>query len=221
MRRAPFAPRLSLLALLLAGPAAAAWQDIPSTDFTMPAPPAPGSRESDLDYERLLKLQAERTPEQCAVAAAQAIPDFQSLFAASGALSKAEADAVAPFVNSASKLLSKISGYYKKKFSRPRPFSADARVQPCIEKPSGATSYPSTHAAAGVFDACLLGRLFPARAAALASHGRIVGELRVVAGVHHPSDVAAGQELGARLCARLLQEGDFLAELAAVKASLP
>ncbi len=221
MNRACFPARLALSALLLAGPAAASWQDIPSTDFPMATPPAAGTPESDRDYEQLLKLQAERKPEQCALAAGQAIPDFQSLFGASGILSKAEADAVAPFVNAASKFLSKVSGYYKKKFARPRPYSADARVQPCIEKPGGATSYPSTHAAAGVFDACVLGRLFPDRAGILASHGRDAGDLRVIAGVHHPSDVAAGQDLGARICARVLKEGDFLAELARVKATLP
>lgn len=221
MNRASSAIRLSLLALFLAGPAAASWQDIPSTDFTMAAPPVPGSPDSDRDYEQLLKLQAERRPEQCAIAAAQAIPDFQSLFGASGILSKTEAEAVAPFVNTASKFLSKVSGYYKKLFARPRPYNVDARVLPCIEKPGGATSYPSTHAAAGVFDACILGRLFPDRVNILASHGRDAGDLRVITGVHHPSDVAAGQELGARICARLLKEGDFLAELARVKASLP
>lgn len=210
-----------LLALLLASPAAAAWQDIPSTDFVMAAPPAPGTPESDRDFAELLKLQAERKPEQCAIAAAQAIPDFESLFGASGILSKAESDAVAPFVNSASKLLSKISGYHKKKFARPRPFSVDPRVKPCIEKPSGATSYPSTHAGAGVLDACVLGRLFPARANILASHGLETGELRVVAGVHHPTDVAAGRTLGAQVCERLLKEDAFLAELASVKAALP
>lgn len=219
-RALPSAP-LALLALLLAAPAAAGWADIPSADFPMGPPPAPGSAESSRDFEELLRLQAERSPEQCAAAAAQAIPDFRSLFGASGILSTAEAAAVAPFVDSASKLLSKISGFHKKKFARPRPYSADARVQPCVEKPSGAKSYPSTHAGAGVLDACVLGRLFPERAGILASHGRGAGDLRVVAGVHHPSDVHAGRELGARVCARLLKEDDFLAELARVQASLP
>lgn len=211
----------TVLACLLALPAAAEWRDIPSTDFAMKAPPALGTPDSDKDFAELLKLQAARTPDQCAAAAAQAIPDFESLFAASGILSKPEAAAAAPLVNDASKLLSKISGYHKKKFARPRPFSVDARVQPCIEKPSGATSYPSTHAGAGVLDACVLGRIFPGRAGILASHGRESGELRLVAGVHHPSDVDAGRLLGAQVCERLLKDDGFLAELAAVKASLP
>lgn len=210
-----------LLVLSCAGPASASWKDIPSTDFALAAPPAPGSPESDRDFAELLKLQAGRKPEQCAAAAAQAMPDFQSLFGASGILSKEESSAVEAFVNAASKFLSKVSGYHKKKHARPRPYSVDPRIQPCIEKPAGATSYPSTHAAAGVLDACVLGRLFPERAGILASHGRDAGELRLIAGVHHPSDVAAGRDLGARVCARLLKEDDFLAELASVKSALP
>ena len=190
-------------------------------DFTLASPPVLGSPESDQDYAELLKLQAARKPEECAAAAAQAIPDFQSLFSGSGILAKPELAAVAPFIDSASKFVSKITGYFKKKYTRPRPFNVDARVQPCIEKPGGATSYPSTHAAVGVFDACLLGQLFPLRANALASYGRNVGDLRVIAGVHHPSDVAAGQDLGARICARLLKETDFQTELAQLKKTLP
>ncbi len=212
---------LALLALLLAGSVSASWQDTPSTDFTMAPPPVPGTPESDRDYAELLKLQASRTPDECTAAAAQAIPDFQSLFSGSGILTKAELAAVGPFIDSASKIASRISGYFKQKFTRPRPYDADPRVAPCIPKPGGATSYPSTHATLGVFDACVLGRLFPLRENVLASHGRRVGELRTLAGVHHPSDVAAGQVLGGQICARFLKEPDFLAELARVKNTLP
>lgn len=221
MNRARSAASLPLLALLLAGPAAASWRDIESTDFALAAPPAPGSPEFDRDFAELLKLQSERKPAQCEAAAAQVAPDFRSLFGASGILSEAELAAVAPLMRSTSKFLSKVSGDHKKKFARPRPYSANARVRPCVAKPSGATSYPSTHAAAGVLDACLLARLFPERANILVSHGRHAGNLRVVVGVHHPSDVAAGRELGTRVCARLLKEDDFLAELALVKTFLP
>lgn len=212
---------LSLLVLLLAVDAAADWRKMTAADFPLAPPPAAGSAEAAADYAALLTLQASRTPEQCAAAAAEAVPDFPSLFGGAGILNKAEMDAVGPLVDEASKWMSKITGVYKKQYARPRPYDADPRVQPCIDKPGGATSYPSTHATAGVLDACLLGNLFPARANALASHGKIVGDLRAIAGVHHPSDVAAGQDLGARMCARLLKEPDFLAELDQVRKTLP
>jgi hypothetical protein len=187
----------------------------------MAPPPAAGSPEADADYAELLKLQNSRTASECSIAQAELIPDFNSLFASSGLFSKTELSAVAPFIDSASKLLSKISGVFKKQYARPRPYDVDARIKPCIDKPGGATSYPSTHAAAGAFDACILGQLFPKRANALASHGKLVGDLRAIAGVHHPSDVVAGQTLGAQVCARLLKEPDFAAELDAVKKTLP
>lgn len=221
MLRANASALLSLLVLLPAGSAFASWQDIPATDFKLAPPPAPGSAESDQDYAQLLKLQASRKPEECASAAAQTAPDFQSLFAESGILTKSELTAVGPFLDSTSKLVAKISGYFKKQFARPRPYDADPRIKPCIAKPGGATAYPSTHATAGVVDACVLGQLFSRRADILASYGRHVGELRVIAGVHHPSDVAAGQTLGSQICERLLKEADFSAELARVKAALP
>lgn len=218
-------PRLSaafLAALVfVSAPAVAAWIDIPATDFRLSPPPAPGSAASDLDYAALLQLQADRTPQDCAVAAGQKIPDFHSLYDGSGLLSKPELAAVAPFLDEASQYMSKVSGYFKKKFARPRPYDVDTRVQPCVEKPGGATSYPSTHAASGALDACVLGRIFPDRADALASYGKHLGDLRAIVGVHHPSDVSAGQSLADQVCARLLQEADFRAELTQVQASLP
>lgn len=213
---------LALLALLLAGPAAA-WQDLTAADFSMEPPPAPRSEASDKDYARLLELQAARTPDECAAAAAQAVPDFKSLFSGSGILSKAELDAVAPFVDAVSHVVSKISGAFKKKkdFLRPRPYDVDPRVKPCIPLPGGATSYPSTHATVGVADACVLAQIFPKRANIIASYGLHIGDLRVIAGVHHPTDVAAGQTLGRAICEKLAVDAEFLAEADRVKNSLP
>lgn len=209
---------LPLLVLAcLAAPAGAAWRDMSAADFTVPPPPAPGSAGDQEDFATLLKLQAARSPEQCALATKQKIPDFLSLFADSGLLTPAELKAVQPFADEVSTKASKVTGVFKKKYSRPRPYDEDARVQPCADKPGGATAYPSGHATSGVVDACVLSAIFPDRAEKLAQWGRYAGDLRVISGVHHPTDVSAGQALGAAICARLNQEADFQAEAAKLR----
>jgi membrane-associated phospholipid phosphatase len=128
--------------------------------------------------------------------------------------------AVQPFLDQVSQLVSKIASVFKDKYARPRPYAEDQRIQPCAPKSGGTLSYPSSHATEGAVDACVLGQIFPDRAAKLTDYGQYIGELRVIAGVHHPSDVAAGQTLAAAICGRLTQESDFNAEVAKLKNSV-
>lgn len=208
------------LAGLLALPAQAAWRDMTAADFRVPPPPAPGSADFVADFSTLLRLQSSRTPEQCALAKKMRIPDFRSLYGSSGLLTPEETAAVQPFVDEVSRKASKVTGVFKNEYSRPRPYDEDARVQPCADKPGGAKSYPSGHAVSGAVDACVLAKVFPDRAAKLAEYGAFVGELRVISGVHHPSDVAASRDLAAQICARLDSESDFNAEVAALRSRL-
>jgi acid phosphatase (class A) len=80
-------------------------------------------------------------------------------------------------------------------------------------------SYPSGHATRGVLAARVLAELAPARRAELLRLGEQVGYDRVVGGVHYPSDVLAGQRLGAALADELLARPELAAELAAVRAA--
>jgi hypothetical protein len=210
--------RLFWLSALLAAPAQAAWQNMAASSFEVPPPPAAGSPEFASDFSTLLSLQASRTPAQCSLAAAMKIPDFLSLYQPSGILSSSELTSVQPFLDQVSKKVSEVTAVFKKEYSRPRPYNEDARVQPCADKPSGATAYPSGHATEGAVDACVLAQIFPDRAAKLADWGQSVGQLRVIAGVHHPSDIAAGQALAASICSWLLEQGDFNAEVAKLRA---
>ncbi len=107
----------------------------------------------------------------------------------------------------------RVSGYHKDKFARPRPYDTDRRVRPCVEKPRGSKSYPSSHAAVAKAVSCLLAQVFPEKSTDLDTYGEFLGELRVIIGVHHPSDVKAGQMLGSEICARLQSEPDFAEEL--------
>ena len=47
--------------------------------------------------------------------------------------------------------------------------------------------------------------------------GRQIGWNRVVGGMHHPSDIAAGRVLGQAIARALLRDADFKAQLEEVK----
>ncbi|MGH2930169.1 MAG: hypothetical protein ACRDL8_18340, partial [Solirubrobacteraceae bacterium] len=66
-----------------------------------------------------------------------------------------------------------------------------------------------------------LGQIFPDRADKLTAWGQYVGQLRVIAGVHHPTDVAAGQALAASICSWLTEQGDFNTQTSQLRASTP
>ena len=106
----------------------------------------------------------------------------------------------------------------KKHFGRPRPYMADARVQPAIEREIS-PSYPSGHSTRGLAIAMVLAELVPQRREALLEQGRQVGVHRVVGGVHYPSDVTSGQRLGARLGEAWLAEPSNRLLLEAVRAA--
>jgi acid phosphatase (class A) len=212
--------RLVWLGLLLSAPASAAWRSISASDFDMAPPPAKGSPAYAQDFATLLSLQASRTPAQCALAETMVIPDFKSLYGGSGILSSSEMTAVQPFMDQVESKVGQIATVFKKEFNRPRPYNEDSSVQPCVDKPSGNLSYPSEHSMDGAVDACVLGQIFPDRASRLTDYGALIGQLRVIGGVHHPSDVAAGQKLAADVCAELLQESDFNQQLAQIRSGL-
>ncbi len=221
MKRATAAALAALIGTLFASPAFCAWRGLAAGDFAVAPPPAPGSPENAADFATLLKLQADRSQKDCDLAMTQKIPDFHSLFDSSGLLSAPELAAVGPFMAEISRVTDRIAGVFKKEYMRPRPYNEDPRIQPCADKPGGSMSYPSGHATDAAVDACVLGQIFPDRAGRLAAYGKYLGDLRAIVGVHHPSDVVAGQDLGGQICSRLLQEGDFQSELSGVESSLP
>jgi acid phosphatase (class A) len=59
----------------------------------------------------------------------------------------------------------------------------------------------------------ILAELFPEHREALLARGKEFGIDRTLAGMHYPTDVAAGQKLGAEIFRRLMTEPDFKAQL--------
>ncbi|MDR1191940.1 MAG: phosphatase PAP2 family protein [Verrucomicrobiales bacterium] len=92
----------------------------------------------------------------------------------------------------------------KKQWPRARPYHLDPRLAPCVDLPGNA-SYPSGHAELGALWGAVLASVAPAgERARLLARGWEIGDDRLLAGVHYPSDVAAGR-LVARELFRLMQ----------------
>jgi len=194
------------------------WTKIPSAEFEMKPYPEEGSAAFRKDFELLHSYQDSRDKASCALASRQEHPTFESMFEDKlSPLSDQEAQKSAALVSKVMKLALKVSNYHKGKFLRPRPYDTDTSLKPCVRTPGGEKSYPSSHSATSMAAACVLAEIFSDKKKEILAYGNSLGELRAIVGVHHPSDVAAGQKLGRDICARVLGEADFQSELKKLK----
>jgi acid phosphatase (class A) len=179
----------------------------------IPGPPAPGSPAEKSDLHGVLKLQAKRSPEDCARAKASLRPSLATLYGAPhGPLSAAEIEKLSPLFVRILDDVRPFIGRAKDKWNRPRPSVANPEVQLCVE-PESSSSYPSGHAVLSVVYAEALAKIFPRRAAAIRARSRQIDEDRVRIGLHFPSDVRDGEVIGKKLFAMLQASAPFRASL--------
>jgi acid phosphatase (class A) len=179
--------------------------------------PVPGSSGWQEDLAIVLWVQEARTAEEVQRAASEVELGPEALADASGrALDPARRPLTRALLLEAERRALAVYGTLKAHCDRPRPYAADARVAPAVEKePSPA--FPSGHATRGALYARLLAELAPERAPALLERGRQIGFDRVRAGVHWPSDVEAGRKLGAALAEAWLRRPEFRERLEQVR----
>lgn len=185
-----------------------------------PPPPAAGTAEFAADFAELHAWQSRRTPEQCAAAQAESIPTFENML---GSVSPFPV----PLTGEPKVFFAAVGGdagaavyILKSRFNRPRPPLTDPTLTPCISLPKG-KAYPSGHATAARLYALVLADLVPARRAEILARGDLAGLYRVLGGVHHPSDVAAGRRLADGLFVELKRSPAFNAALARLRKQLP
>lgn len=201
-RLAPFFTILVLVAVGLAPPPQAreaqSRRFLPAdkVDITalVPSPPAVGSAPFKEQMAVVLWLQRTRTPAQIEFVrkeldVARFAPLLgDDLILVDGIELKRTIDAA----------ISEVRAEYdalKDKYDLPRPFVVNDAVQPVTDARPVA-SYPSGHSTRAIVYARLLAEIFPARREALMEFAHQVGYGRVIAGVHYPIDVLAGQRLG-------------------------
>lgn len=111
---------------------------------------------------------------------------------------------------------------FKSYFMRNRPYVNDIAINPCISPKitDRNTSYPSGHAVMGFSMGTVLAQLIPEKSAAIMDRANLYAENRLMCGLHHRSDIIAGQVLGTLVAVQLLQNNEFQKMLRAAKQEL-
>lgn len=201
--------------------------DIPLTRL-LPPPPALESAEQRADMDAVLAAQAARTPETADQAKADST---RSLARFAGALGLEPANHPLPLTTAlfhevaheTEDLTDVAKGYFK----RPRPFTTNPAVAPLLVKPADGSrptgqtpSYPSGHSAFAAVTGILLADMVPERRDAIFERAAEFAHNRLVAGVHYPSDIAAGRIAGTVIANALLHNPRFLDDYAGARAEL-
>ncbi len=185
----------------------------------LPAPPPADSLADRADLDAVLLVQDLRTPALEEEARADA--DLTPLQWAQARLGRRLSSAEAAFFEEARAGMTRTIDIAKASGAqRPRPAARDPRVRPSLSiEGHGSNSWPSGRAAATQSWAGILADIEPARAEALAAAAHRSGDLRVIGGVHYPSDVIAGRMLAVRFLADLRATPDYRERLQALRGS--
>jgi acid phosphatase (class A) len=104
----------------------------------------------------------------------------------------------------------------KDHWQRPRPAVAHPDVVHPVYAESG-LAYPSGHTTGAYACALILAQIYPEKKTALLERAAEIAHDRIIGGVHYPSDIVAGEQLGRAVAAALLANPAFQHELAAAK----
>lgn len=173
-------------------------------------PPTPGSRAEAADLAILRWLQRFRSPEIVAATWLLLDRDLNAFSSAVGAELGKATPALNAGLQAFMEPVNSAYGAIKTKQGRIRPYLAHPDLHPCLP-PEDTPSFPSGHAVWFRATAELLADLVPERRERLQQIGRQGGANRVLCGVHYPSDVEAGQRLGAEAARQIIASSQWRA----------
>jgi acid phosphatase (class A) len=178
--------------------------------ITLPPPPSNSSIETKHEIDTLLTYQKNRTGAQVSTIKDQMLPEtiiFGGNTMASYFYPRIYPK-TAPLLTDAFADLSIVMFTEKAYFNRVRPSALDPRVQPAIEVP-GHPAYPSAHSTQLHFMALFFGELRPSEATSLWTEADAIAKNREIAGVHYPSDSAAGVLLAKQVFTLMMANPEF------------
>jgi acid phosphatase (class A) len=178
----------------------------------LPLPPSKGSEKQKQDEEELFQLQKTRTPEDCERAKSEIFVSLENFFGLPhGPVKKSDAQILTPFFeqirNDGDYFIQKL----KKDFPRQRPFLYLKEISPCVSKEvTGA--YPSGHAVLSKLFALILGDFYPDQKEKLDARAKQIADDRILVGMHHRSDIEAGQSLAAIIYGEFKKSSKYSSE---------
>jgi hypothetical protein len=176
----------------------------------VPPPPAIGSEAQALDETELLEMMRTRTKADCKQARAEMAVSLDTFFGPrAGLLTASQVKAQSAFFEQVRNDSDYFIQRLKKDFPRKRPFLYVNGVKPCVKK-EVTMAYPSGHAVLSRLFALILSDQDPARATAYQTRADEIARHRVIAGMHHPSDIALGKKLADKIHAQLKRSPQFL-----------
>lgn len=190
-------------------------QEAAIQSINLTPPPADGSEADKKDFIEMLRLQNGRTPQDCERAGREAASGYESFFGDIGPFPVPVPPEAAAFLKRVRSDVARSAYVFKKRFARKRPFLRDQEIKPCLSLEEG-YAYPSGHAALAMTFALVLADLRPDLREQLLARASSVGIDRALGGVHHPSDVEAGKELGAALYAEIAKSPLYAKDLAKI-----
>jgi acid phosphatase (class A) len=172
-------------------------------------PPTTQSDQTQLEIKLILTLQTTRTDADVKRALSEAkISPFLFSDVLGSWFNADDLPVTAEFLGKVHANAMSLKDSAKTVFVRDRPFLVDSRIKPCVVvDPS--YSYPSGHSFDSMLLAMTLSEIFPDQKDGLIARARLVGDDRVMAGVHYPSDVAAGRTLAKAVFDIMMKNPDF------------
>ncbi len=186
----------------------------------LPSPPTPTSAKTKAEIAELLVLQSRRRPERVERAKADAEEGIVRFWPTVSTTVAPDLSATAQqFFDAVLATEGAIVDPVKILYARPRPHMTNPRVKPVVRR-STTGAWPSGHAASGWLMAIVLADMLPEHRQALFERADDYAESRLVAGIHHRSDVIVGRQAGALIALALQRNPEFLKQQAMVRTEL-
>lgn len=161
----------------------------------LPHPPIKKSNKQKRDEKELHRLQKNRTEADCDAAKGEILVSLKAFYGTPGSpISDADIEKLSPFFEQLRNDADYFIQLLKKDFPRERPFLYVKGIEPCVAKEvTGA--YPSGHAVLSRLFQHVLTDLYPEHKKYIKGRSKTIADHRVLVGMHHRSDIEAGQAL--------------------------